>query len=118
MSTGITRSDPWLESFAFHDESGTYRASFDPETTSASIAVIGALSEVLGTGPTDIEPLYETIDTDALDEIVHPRAAIADVEVSFILEGHNVTVTIDGTIEIEAQAVDVRAHSTGRERAE
>lgn len=114
MSTGTTRSDPWLESFSYHDDSGTFRAAFDSEMTSASIAVIGALSQVLGTGPTDIEPLYESIETDALDEIVHPGAATDDVQVSFVLEGRQVAVTSDGTIEIEARSVDLADEPTRR----
>lgn len=107
MSLGTTQAETWLDSFEFQAESRSYRAEFDDATTSASVAVIGALAKVLNTGPTDIEPLYHTVETDALDAIVHHQSATGDVRISFVLEGREVTVASDGTIEIEATTADV-----------
>lgn len=118
MSMGTTQADPWLDSFEFQADSRSYRAEFDAATTSASVAVIGALAEVLDTGPTDIEPLYETVETDALDAIVHHTSATGDVQVSFVLEGRNVTVASDGSIDIEATAADVDDVPTDRRQSQ
>lgn len=118
MSAGTKLPSPWLESFTFDDESGTFRAAFDSQTTAASAAVIDALSEVLGTGPTAIEPLYETVETDALDAIVHHRSATDTVQVSFVLEGRHVAVSSDGMIKIEAQSADLEDDPSDRGPAE
>ncbi len=89
-------------STAFDSDSGTYRAQFDQTTTSPSLAVVSALSAAMDTDPTELTPLYEFVDTDALDQLLgdtnptdKPRS------VTLTVEQHLVTVNSDGTIAID-----------------
>lgn len=88
-----------LESLEFDRESGTYRAQYDQNATAASMAVIAAVSNVLDTDPLELDPLHDTIDTDALDDLVHCRGPPDEpVDVSFTVEGHEITVFSDGEV--------------------
>lgn len=59
----------------------------------ASMAVIATLSELTGRGPTDLRPLHEAVDTDALDEVFsNDRDSNGDISVTFSIIGHTVTV--------------------------
>lgn len=118
MSTGNTRADSWLDSVAFHAESETYRAEFDPETTDASIAVIGALAELTATDPTDFEPLYEAVDTDALNAIIRSPGTTSDTEVSFAFAGQDVTVDSGGTVAVDTAPTPLGDDATGQGPAE
>jgi hypothetical protein len=70
-----------------------------------SEAVVHAVATVTGTDPTELEPLYATVDPDALDTIVETdgdeEEPIAHpTTVSFALEGHHVTVRADGFVHV------------------
>jgi len=57
------------------------------------MAVIAAVSNVLDTDPLELDPLHDTIDTDALDDLVRCRGPPNEpVDVSFTVEGHKITV--------------------------
>jgi hypothetical protein len=88
-----------LESLEFDRESGAYRARYDRDATAASMAVIAAVSNVLDTDPLELDPLHDTIDTDALDDLVRCRGPPNEpVDVSFTVEGHKITVFSDGEV--------------------
>ncbi|MFC6976847.1 HalOD1 output domain-containing protein [Halomicroarcula sp. GCM10025709] len=82
----------------YHPDSDTYRASFsdgEPATT----AVVRTLARVRHCDVTDISPLYESVDTDALDRLIS-TADEAAVRVEFLIDGFEVTVVGDNTVEI------------------
>lgn len=84
--------------------SGTYRFEYDRERTLPSTAVVAALSEVTGTPPTSLGPLYDAVDTDALDALVGDRdAANGDVGVTFPIGGYAVTAHGRGTVTVAPQ---------------
>lgn len=59
------------------------------------LRVIHAVAEHSGTDPTDLPPLYEAVDPDALDALFGPTAADdtrEGGEVSFIYAGYRVRV--------------------------
>jgi len=57
---------------------------YDQSTTTPSRAVIAVLAEVMGTDPTELSPLYDSVDPDALDTIVRVREPHdGDAEVTF-----------------------------------
>jgi hypothetical protein len=73
-----------------------------------STAVIEAIAEHEGREPMDLEqPLYEVIDTDALDAIIGDGGAgspLADVSVEFSYNGCRVHVSDDGSVEVTSRS--------------
>jgi hypothetical protein len=80
-------------------ERSVHRTSYDPSADgSLDSAVVVAIAEATSTSPHDIEPLYETLDPDALANLFtstirgDPRRSGT---VSFVHDGCHVTVTGD-----------------------
>lgn len=69
---------------------------------SASLAVVEAVAHAEAVDPTDLPPLHETIDPDALDAIfsTDPPGDPAEA-VSFSYCGHRVTIFADGAVTLE-----------------
>lgn len=68
-----------------------------------SRTVISAVAEATDTDPTEIEPLYETLDPDALDRLFqrNPMAPYSfDGRVSFTMEGCDVVVHADQRVTV------------------
>jgi hypothetical protein len=73
------------------------------ESDRVTPAVLEALEEVTGTDRLELPPLYETIDTDALDRLFASLSGADDVEPAtfqFTYAGHRVTVTADGDVTV------------------
>ncbi|WP_436346736.1 HalOD1 output domain-containing protein [Natronorubrum sp. FCH18a] len=71
--------------------------------TSPAVAVIRAIAVVTDTKPGDLAPLYETIDTEALNELFehHSNAPHSGEQVlAFTADGWNVFVRDDGQIRV------------------
>lgn len=67
------------------------------EAETPSSAVVAAVSDVSGDDPTDIEPLYDVVDPDSLDDLFAPaRSPRLTGAVRFEYHGYPVTVTADG----------------------
>jgi hypothetical protein len=90
-----------LESFTFRSGSGTYLARYDQLETSASMAVIATLAEISDVDPTELDPLFHSIDVESLDALFG-GASDGDVRVTSTLAGHDVTVTGDSVIATRA----------------
>lgn len=96
-----------LTTFGFDDDSGTYRAQFDQTTTSPSLAIVSALSAAMDTDPTELTPLYNFVDTDALDLILEDTYPThRPCSVTMTVEQHLVTVYSDGTVAIDPPSCD------------
>ncbi|WP_436908270.1 HalOD1 output domain-containing protein [Halosimplex marinum] len=66
-----------------------------------SIDVIEAIADETGTDPLRMEPpLYEVVDTDALDALYESGAAAT---VEFEYDGHRVVVDGDGTVTVDGE---------------
>ena len=90
-----------LESFEFQQDSETYRAEYDQETTSASMAVVASLSEAMDSEPTELEPLYASVDTGALDDLVRVSGTgNGNISVTFTVEKYAITVSSYGVVTI------------------
>jgi len=83
-------------SLTYDAATDTYVADF--ETTSASVAVAKALADLQSCRVTALDPLYETLDPDALDRLV--ESGDDSVSVSFSIDGITVVLTGDGRIEL------------------
>ncbi len=86
-----------------------YRATHDPNGPAAlSTTVIHALADCMGVDVTDSRiSLYDTVDPDALNELFRPRhdgTPRTGGTLTFVVDGHHVTVRGDGEIQIEPPA--------------
>lgn len=97
----LDRSVCSFDCFEYDGEQQAFYATFDSTDTDPSVAVASALAAVTDTDPTAIEPLHATIDTDALDDILHREPADgAGVTVTFTVDGHTVTLETGGTLSV------------------
>lgn len=72
-------------------------------STDVSTRVVDALADVAEADPTDIPPLYDTVDPDALDRFFTPLAdtdGTAAATVEFHHAGFHVTVTHDHDVTV------------------
>ncbi len=99
-----------LESLEYRDSSETYRAVYDRDRTVPSMAVVATLSEVMDCEPGELDPLYASVDADALDELVRVReGTVGDVTVTFPVADYAVTVHSYGVVAVtpgEREQVD------------
>lgn len=80
---------------------GEIRAEYDWLAVAPSTAVIETLAIALNRHPTTIDPLYGSVDPDALDVLVCPDRSGAPrgrLSVRFTHNGHDVTVDSAGTV--------------------
>lgn len=88
-----------FDSFEYRPEESRYRASYDRGVIPASTAVISAMAVASDTDPLDIEPLYSTIDPDALDALVASGGSNeGNTGLTFDHHGFEVMVSVDGSI--------------------
>ncbi len=70
------------------------------DVLSPSELVVRAVSDTLGAAPTEIPPLFETLDPDALDALIE-HATDTAVTIAFEYAGLQVTVDADGTVSVD-----------------
>lgn len=93
--------------YAVEFDGGTvYRTRFDPAVRSPSAIVLAMVAGVTGTDVEDLDPLWPTVDLEALDRLFPDRGA-ADRRgfggrVQFRYEGTDVTVCADGSVTVRA----------------
>lgn len=81
----------------------THHVHYDPETPIApSGTLVIAIADIADVDPLELEPLYETIDPDTVDDFVG-SSGLPDVggHVEFTFENYDVTVYASGLFEIE-----------------
>lgn len=92
--TGIS-----LQSLKLCQETDVYRAEFDTETTTPSLAIVTAFTEALEVEPKELDQLYHSIDPDAINELLgNEDVSGSVVEITFEFEGRTVAVTSDGSV--------------------
>lgn len=64
-----------------------------------SQAIVERVADIEGVDHTDLEPLYNSIDPDALDNLVGQTGTSMQIE--FVYEGFDVTVSGDGEIAVD-----------------
>ncbi|WP_410767275.1 HalOD1 output domain-containing protein [Haloferax sp. DFSO60] len=94
------------------DADGVIRAEYDWSSLPPSTAVIETVAVAANCEPTALEPLYNTVDPDALDALLgssdfHSTDGLTTV--SFEFAGHSVTVQANGVV--IAQPADYRHES-------
>lgn len=82
---------------------------FDPITDSVTERIVMAVAGIEDTSATAIDPLYDAVDTEALDRItrsVATRSGPGNAEVVIRYREYTVSVHSHGVIEIASPAVD------------
>ncbi|MCU4974475.1 hypothetical protein OB955_17275 [Halobacteria archaeon AArc-m2/3/4] len=104
-STASTRST------ASSSEPATIQTFIYTTDESVSEAVLDAVASITDSDPIELDPLYYTIDPDALDTLFESRPYNTelprDVQVTFSYVGLQVTVTAAGQIIVEDEGPDV-----------
>lgn len=88
-----------LDSIVSSEDADAYTATYDQQSTTPSVAVVGAVADALDADPLELGPLFETVDADALDALLQGGGGGA-VEVSFAFAGCDVTMSGDGRIRL------------------
>nr|WP_049890303.1 HalOD1 output domain-containing protein [Natronorubrum sulfidifaciens] len=78
---------------------GSTDGEFD---SSVSMAIVTAVASERGVSPTELPPLYEWINPDALDALFEPTRSSGPRHghLEFTYDGHEIVLECDGTLEI------------------
>ncbi|MEY7849186.1 HalOD1 output domain-containing protein [Natrarchaeobius sp. A-rgal3] len=74
---------------------------------SPSLRVVDALASATDTDPLDLEPLYDVVDPEALDQLFRDDVDVSG-RVQFSYDGHAVEVGSDGTVTVDGTVYDDR----------
>ena len=100
----MTTSDSGEDHGSVTDADGVIQAEYDWSSVTPSTAVIETVAIATNREPTALEPLYKSVDVDALDALlasgeVHSTDGVTIV--SFAFAGHDVTVQNNGVVVIQ-----------------
>ncbi len=79
--------------------------TLDFHNDSISLSVIDALADAIGTDPTELDPLYHVVDSEALDQLFTENTTV-NGRIQFSYGDHAVEVRSDGTILIDGTVHD------------
>lgn len=85
------------------DSNSTIQTEFDWESVEPSTAVIETIAIAANADPSGIEPLYESVDPDALDRLIQSdgtRPTDNATTVSFTVSEYEVSVNSGGTVAV------------------
>lgn len=85
----------------FEAREGCYRVTYDPCRATPSVAIVAIISNITGKGPLELDPIYESIDSDALDALF-TRKRPSVCRLTFQYNGFEITVGTDAIIEVVA----------------
>ena len=97
------------EAFDYSTDTNTYRASFDSDTASVSMAVVSTVAVVTETELMALPPLNAAVNPDALETLVERRdrdPSRDDVRIAFVYAGCTVTVHSYGIIAVRPAEPD------------
>jgi len=90
-----------------NDDTGKHIDEFDPdEGGSVTTQLASAVAEATGQNVTELPPLGEWVDCDALEQLFDRRSSRSELSVSFEFEGRQVFVSSVGRIVVEQNADD------------
>ncbi len=75
-------------------------ATLDYHNDSISLHVIEALADATDTAPNELDPLYNTIDPEALDRLFRPDSS-DEIRVTFEYGDSHVEIRGDGTVVVD-----------------
>ena len=107
MSDESERPSAGTESVGGAD--GTVRARYDWASTPPTIAVVETIAVALNREVTALEPLYESVDPDALDALLQSNGSSAtprDLTVTFTAADRQITVRSSGDVIVRTDPVE------------
>lgn len=80
-----------------------FHVPFDPTSDDVVEVVVRAVAVIQNVEPTELPPLENAVDPDALSAIFgsDSEASTTDVQVTFVYEGLEITVNSDGNVYLE-----------------
>jgi len=99
----MTTSDRPEDGEPVPDSNSTIQTEFDWESVTPSTAVIETIAIAANTDPSEVEPLYDSVDSDALDRLLQStgtRPTNGSTTVSFAVSEYEVSVHSDGTVAV------------------
>jgi hypothetical protein len=83
-------------------QTDTYRTRYDWASNRPSTAAVHTVAAVGGEEPTEMPPLFEWVDPDALDRLFDPESGVPSdsLEVSFRYRSYDVSVRGDGVLAV------------------
>lgn len=90
----------------YHESAEPGRGRSTTEFDSVAESVVTAVSALTGTDPMELEPLYDVVDVDALDDLFAPKAngsPRSGGTISFTYCGCRVTVENSEQVTVESQ---------------
>ena len=84
----------------YDSQMNTYRAEYDWSRVKPSTAVVELVASINDEDPTDLEPLYEYVDPDALDTLFDSERASSTSRFTFEFGSNTTTVHGDGTVAV------------------
>lgn len=88
------------------------RAEFDWSKAIPCTAIVETVAIAANREPTELDPLYEAVDPEALDTLIQSmetNSTVGDATVTFAFDGHEVTVHRDGRVVV--RSAEARAES-------
>jgi hypothetical protein len=100
---GTERDHLSINSLTFDAEEGAYVARFDNSDALPSTIVVSVITEITGQSVTDLRPLSQIVDPDALDRIVGNRLSglhHSERLVEFTYQDFNIRLLSSGVIKV------------------
>lgn len=99
----MTESDRPPEHDATTATDGRIRVDYDWSSTAPSTAVVETVAVAANTQPTELDPLYDSVDPDAVDTLMRSDGSQPDGEITvcFSFADHHVTMYDGGTVVVE-----------------
>lgn len=85
----------------FDEQEGLCRVTYDPVHASTSLAVITAVANITGRDPSELEPLQESIDAEAVDALFAADGSSVS-QLTFQYSGCEITVEPNDVVEVVA----------------
>ncbi|UIP00594.1 hypothetical protein Hbl1158_04325 [Halobaculum sp. CBA1158] len=84
----------------YDPETERYSAEFDPEAVTATVAVVEVTAAIRDASSMSHDPLFEVIDTAAVDRLCRGSHDADDVAIEFTYLDHHVRVEAEGRIAV------------------
>lgn len=85
----------------FDERADRYRVKYDSVRATPSFAVVAVVSNITGIDPLELDPLYESIEPDALNALFTADISSA-IRLTFQYSGYEITVGNDDVVELAA----------------
>jgi hypothetical protein len=100
----MTRDDALpVRSLAFDSEEGAYVSEFDNSDVSLDTIIISVIAQITGQSATDLQPLHDVVDPDALNRLIKDRPSGLDHskrQVEFTYQDLKIRILGSGVIKV------------------